>query len=376
MSPLSWHTPLPPSSWPITARKAWADACRRGDFLDPGGRSSSWRQASKVMAEIGFGLWLSWLSVQNFLSKNMGVTSHLNKDNIESFARDLHKDGNSEITVAIRVGALALMMFAIAPDDDWEWIYQIEKRIRLHATPVRNKVGRIRQTEELFGLGLNLMAQAQELGETTESTSPAVLYRDGLAISLLALRPLRLQNFTNIVIGQHLIREDGVWFLKFTNQETKTHRPINVPVPQTITDQLECYLARYRLALVRGECSNHALWISNKNAQPLTCSGMKQVITQRTKSAFGHSINPHLFRDCAATSLALIDPEYVWMAPILLGHSSLDTTEKHYIQARTCEATDLINSDLFDDSQSERSPKKSIQQMAAAHYLTQRARRG
>jgi integrase/recombinase XerD len=54
--------------------------------------------------------------------------------------------------------------------------------------------------------------------------------------------------------------------------------------------------------------------------------------------AFGRPINPHLFRDSAATSIAIDDPEHVRIASCLLGHSSA-TTEKYYNHACSVEAS-------------------------------------
>jgi integrase/recombinase XerD len=52
-----------------------------------------------------------------------------------------------------------------------------------------------------------------------------------------------------------------------------------------------------------------------------------------TRKAFGHAVNPHLFRDCAATSIALAAPAGMHIARDVLGHASLKTTEQHYIHA-------------------------------------------
>ena len=43
----------------------------------------------------------------------------------------------------------------------------------------------------------------------------------------------------------------------------------------------------------------------------------------------------HLFRDCAATSIAAEDPDHVRLAAQLLGHASLQTTERYYVAANT-----------------------------------------
>ena len=69
----------------------------------------------------------------------------------------------------------------------------------------------------------------------------------------------------------------------------------------------------------------------------MTSEAIYERICLRTCAAFGHAINPHLFRDCAATTIALRDPKHVMVARDLLGHSRLDITERYYNQARAVE---------------------------------------
>ncbi len=58
-----------------------------------------------------------------------------------------------------------------------------------------------------------------------------------------------------------------------------------------------------------------------------------------TQALFGHVINLHLFRDSAATSTAIEDPEHVHIVRSILGHSTLRSGERHYIHARMLEAS-------------------------------------
>ena len=44
-------------------------------------------------------------------------------------------------------------------------------------------------------------------------------------------------------------------------------------------------------------------------------------------------------RDAAATTIAIEDPRHVRDARLVLGHASLATTERHYNQARSLEAS-------------------------------------
>ncbi len=75
-----------------------------------------------------------------------------------------------------------------------------------------------------------------------------------------------------------------------------------------------------------------ALWLS-KNGTAIKSHHIYRRIVRATERAFGVSIHPHLFRDCAATSVAVEDPEHVGIAAPILGHTTLRTTEQHYIQA-------------------------------------------
>jgi hypothetical protein len=62
-------------------------------------------------------------------------------------------------------------------------------------------------------------------------------------------------------------------------------------------------------------------------------------ITTRSCEVLGRAINPHLFRDCVATSIAIEDPRHIGIAWRLLGHRTPSTTEMYYNQARSVEAS-------------------------------------
>jgi integrase/recombinase XerD len=79
------------------------------------------------------------------------------------------------------------------------------------------------------------------------------------------------------------------------------------------------------------------LWVSAEGG-PLSEPMLGHLVKQRTRAAFGRAVNPNLFRDAAATSLALEDPARVRMAAQVLGHGSFATTERHYNLARGEEA--------------------------------------
>lgn len=52
-----------------------------------------------------------------------------------------------------------------------------------------------------------------------------------------------------------------------------------------------------------------------------------------TRKVFGRSVNPHLFRDCVATSMAMNFPEDVRITAPVLGYRSIAIQERNYNQA-------------------------------------------
>jgi integrase/recombinase XerD len=80
-----------------------------------------------------------------------------------------------------------------------------------------------------------------------------------------------------------------------------------------------------------------ALWVS-KDGSPMTQMALYDRIRARTKEQFGVAINPHLFRDAAATTMAIADPANARLAAALLGHRTFTTTERYYRQGRAQEA--------------------------------------
>jgi Resolvase, N terminal domain len=84
----------------------------------------------------------------------------------------------------------------------------------------------------------------------------------------------------------------------------------------------------YRPVLMGGRYYGDRLWIGYRFA-PQAPHTIGVTIAERTKQAFGKRVNPHLFRDCAATSIAVHDPDHVRITAALLGHRSFVTTERH-----------------------------------------------
>jgi integrase/recombinase XerD len=165
----------------------------------------------------------------------------------------------------------------------------------------------------------------------------AVHYRDGLMIALVAFIPLRRKNLAALEIGRHLVREGDTWFVLVSDEETKTRRPIDYPVPEFLESYLATYLDVVRPQMLpRPGCT--ALWLNSKGGA-LAYAGIGDILPRHSISRLGFRITLHDARDAAATTWAISAPDQIGVARDLLAHSDLRTTIRYYNRARGVEAS-------------------------------------
>ncbi len=312
-------------------------------FLERGGIANAWSKGGRKMVVDAYGHWLAYLGRTDQLDLTSAPADRVSINRVTGYLEHM---GNrlAAMTVQGRIGQLGRAMRALAPEGDWTWLSRAADRLRAEAVPVREKRSRMQDIETIVGLGLNLMERAAAADDHF-AVQRAALYRDGLMIALLALRPLRRRSFASISLGRHLTQRAGNWWLNFEAIDMKTKAPEEMLFPEDLTLALQIYLDVYRNVLLRGKPQRGVvrpetagLWIA-KGGRMMGSSAISFQIGAHTKAAFGKSINLHLFRDCAATSIAIRDPEHIRMILPVLTHSSLITSERHYNQARTLEAS-------------------------------------
>ena len=80
------------------------------------------------------------------------------------------------------------------------------------------------------------------------------------------------------------------------------------------------------------ESAGNHLWL-DRWGRPMSSRAIRRQIEARTEQAFGKRVWPHLFRHCAVTELVDSAPDEIGIAPDLLGHADLDTTQRYYVLA-------------------------------------------
>jgi len=96
------------------------------------------------------------------------------------------------------------------------------------------------------------------------------------------------------------------WRMIFEGPESKSGRAFEITVPENLVPFFEYYLREVRPKFT-GADRHNGVWASTKGG-PLTANAIADVITERTREAFGQSVHPHLFRHCAATTIAVLQP--------------------------------------------------------------------
>jgi integrase len=333
--------------WPEADRLAWEKVLKPGSLLDDAGLGAHWAFQTRDKIEKNYGGWLNWLERNQLLDPAVEPALRVTRQRVVAYVDHLRKL-NAPLTILNRVRELCNAIHAMAPDRDWSWLYKIIRRLRRTARPKRKKEALMVPAEHLFRYGIELMDEADAAACPKPLLSRAAQYRDGLVIALLAARPVRRRNLASIEIGRHLIRQGEKYWLIFPPKETKTHREYAAPLPLALNPYLDRYLDHYRPFLIRlkgrwggvraFERPGDRLWVSNF-ATAMSEGALYGHVTKLTATRFGHSLCLHLFRDVAATSVAVEAPEHVQIIPGHLGHATSATSEKHYIHARSLEAT-------------------------------------
>ncbi len=334
------HLCRPVEEWPEADQAAWREAVQRADPFGPETSGGKWSERSRTKTARGYGRWLSWRSKKG-LDPEQAFADRVTAPVVKTYIADLARI-NGDFTVLCRVQELYDAIRVMAPARDWGWLRQIQNALRARSVPVRDKRARMQPAGELVKLGEALMRKA-ETATKKPSLTRAVWFRDGLMIAILAHRPLRLSNLAAITLGRHLIHQSRGYRLYFSGDEVKGGRPIDAAVPATLVAAVDRYLDHYRpILLTRGgrqdSAACDALWVS-EIATALDPNSIPNRIKKHTRAAFGKHVWPHLFRDCAATTIAIDDPKHARSIMNILGHSTQEISEKHYNQAQSLEAS-------------------------------------
>ena len=323
------------AEWPEPHRSLWAAGIQPPLLLSDAGPAARWRQQTIDTTAASYGRWLFYLREIGALGQHLSPSELTGLDRLRSYMEHLNLN-NAPVTTLHRIVGLERGLAVIDQKSNRSLLRRIIANLSDDYEPL-SKRERLQESAVLVELGFELMRRAvTERGNM--KLRRATLFRDGLQLALLALRPFRLKNFSGIRIGRgrQLQKIGGVWTFKFKSSEMKNHRPIDMAFPVDLLEALDTYLTSYRVDLANGQYDGDALWVSYWST-PQDAATIRHQLCKWTKDKFGLPITPHLFRDCAATSLAVHAPDEVRIGHHVLGNDYA-TMEKHYNLARVVDA--------------------------------------
>jgi site-specific recombinase XerD len=336
---------LPFEVWPDLDREAWLAAVTRGSLFEPGGRAARWAPATAKEVHKNYARWLGFLAAEGSLGAATNPAARVAEKTVSAYIGAMQARQLSPVTVTTRVRALREAIRVMDPTADLTMLSDAVAALIVNAHPTRNKAARLLHPRDMSKTIIDYLKEIPSL-PCTEAHIRATWYRDAVAMLFLVWRPIRLKNLTMMRIDHHLRFDHGGWRCEFAADEMKDGISLSFSLPEVVITHIKVYLERYRPILL-GHNSSSALWIS-KRRTPMAQQSLYLNITNLAEKLFGKHITPHIFRDCAATALAEDDPEHVLAIARILGHATMNTSNKHYNHAQMTKALDLLHSTLSD----------------------------
>jgi len=285
--------------WPDADRRAWEDACRPGLRFKPGGSASYLAPVSRDDFARRYGAFLGFLQRTNRLDQHVCATAQVTVPNVEAYIADLKARVRS-VTIWNCIYKLRRAAELLAPNADFSWLAEIEKDLALVMEP-RSKFDRLVLTERLVEAGLTLVVEAQQFADADFVRARAI--RNGLMITLLAVCPIRLKNFSTLGIGHTFKYVHGSWWIALRGTVTKSRRR------------------------------------PDERRVPMTANNLGTLISKVTLETLGVNVSPHLFRTAAASTAATYGGSIPHLASAILNHTDPRVTEEHYNRASSLSAS-------------------------------------
>jgi site-specific recombinase XerD len=344
------RTSLPFTDWPDQDRRLWQAATEEGRYFQMAGKASSWAEPTKRQVQKGYAKWLWYLHKSGALDPLSLPSERICEAHLRGYLAELERQGLASVTIASRITDLTEAIRVMEPKADLALLRDLCARLTARAVPSRKKAERIRPPSEIWEAAAAEMWSIRSEGTLT--TQSASRYRDAMSVGLLIWSPIRLSNLQSLSIGETITFAGDRWRCSFAAHQMKDKTPLDFYLPQDEEYRalMQLYLRRYRQHLLRQPelpidaplPSSGPLWVSTRG-HAMSGQSLYYGCKRCTKATLGAAINPHLFRDCAASALTADKPEYVLAAARILNHNQLSTTITHYEHASMIQAASRLH---------------------------------
>jgi integrase len=188
-----------------------------------------------------------------------------------------------------------------------------------------------------------LMVEARR-DRHTAPLKAAVNASIAVAIAILSIAPVRLNNLIKIKLDENLIKPgglDGPYWLVFPKEDVKNRVQLQHKILPEIGELIDEYANDYRPILLRR--FNTPWLFSGENGGVKTSRTLSLQITDRVFAATGLRLTVHQFRHAAAAIFIKAFPGQYERARQLLGHKNIATTMRFYVALETTFANEAFN---------------------------------
>jgi len=187
-----------------------------------------------------------------------------------------------------------------------------------------------------------LMRQAR-LERRHAPVRAAVLAQIAVAVAILTVAPIRLGNLAAIRLGENLIKPGGPqsnYFLAFNKYDVKNRVPLQFKLDEKVTTIINEYVHDFRPNLIRG--SNEDWLFPGESGGHKEKISFSTQIVDRVEKSTGLRITVHQFRHAAGALILKHRPGEYELVRRLLGHKSVRTTIKFYLELETTQASEIF----------------------------------
>ncbi len=199
-----------------------------------------------------------------------------------------------------------------------------------------------RMEQDLLDLPDVLLASARDLLPTDPATAASMAMR-ALALHIVAVLPLRLNNLRKVELDRHLKRTQPrgpFTYLEIPGHEAKGRKKLVYPVPEHIGLVIDEWLHTFRPHYAAAH-SNYLF--PGKKGPVITAQGLRDAMKGATREYVGVAISPHQHRHIAANRILRAMPGNFVDAKNALGHGSALTTERAYVSTAVDQAIERLD---------------------------------
>lgn len=241
------------------------------------------------------------------------------------------------VTLKNMICDLYVLAKVIDPSGDWDWLNKLSNRL-VHLADRKSLPKPVSvSARDVMTKSLQWL-QEIEGDPSLSDLKRAIHFRAGLTIAFLISRPVRRRTLLALTTDRHLRKISEGFEVYLSAEDTKDKKERWFPLPKVLVQPMVSYLDIHRPILLGPKTSN-ALWIS-QYGDPITPDGLSRELPKVAQRLLGVELRTHKFRHIAATTIAETDPEHVNIIRDILGHATLDMSQKHYNRATGLSACD------------------------------------